>query len=338
MPLLEVSNLHVEFRAHERATHAVAGVSFALEKGEIVGLVGESGCGKSVTSLSILGLLEAPAGRITQGSVRFNQKELTKLSQSELRKFRGNRISMIFQDPLTSLNPYLTVEEQLLEVATLHLGISVQEARRKAVELLTRVGIPEAEHRIRSYPHQLSGGMRQRVAMAMALLCGPDLLIADEPTTMLDVTIQAQILELLRELNREQGMSILFITHDLGIVSELCERVLVMYAGRIVEQAPSKDLFERPRHPYTEALLKSTPRAHEPHGGVLSPIGGLPPRLDLGPIVGCAFAPRCTRVLGECRTREPSLVELGHARAARCVLVETSATPAESRASTGGES
>jgi ABC-type dipeptide/oligopeptide/nickel transport system ATPase component len=262
--LLEVDDLHVEFRTRRTRVRAVERLSFAIEPGEIVGLVGESGSGKSVTSLAILGLLESPAGRVTQGSLRFSGQELRGLSNAELRKLRGNRIAMIFQDPSTSLNPYLTIEDQLCEVAELHLSLDRRTARERAVALLSRVGIADAAERIRSYPHQLSGGMRQRACIAMALLCDPDLLIADEPTTMLDVSIQAQILELLREIRQERQMSILFITHDLGVVAELCDRVLVMYAGRLVEQAKVAELFARPLHPYTEALLKSTPRVDEP--------------------------------------------------------------------------
>jgi oligopeptide/dipeptide ABC transporter ATP-binding protein len=299
---------------------AVERLSFAIEPGQIVGLVGESGSGKSVTSLAILGLLESPAGRVTQGSLRFAGRELRALASEELRKLRGNRIAMIFQDPSTSLNPYLTIEEQLCEVAELHLGLARKPARKRAVELLARVGISDANERIRSYPHQLSGGMRQRACIAMALLCDPDLLIADEPTTMLDVSIQAQILELFREIRQEREMSILFITHDLGVVAELCDRVLVMYAGRLVEEASVAELFARPLHPYTEALLKSTPRVDAPGGGAPQAIPGMPPRLEGGPLTECAFAPRCARVRSECRAREPDLLDAGPGRLRRCIV------------------
>jgi len=318
MPLLSVQNLSVEFESDDAAVRAVDDVSFHIEPGEIVGLVGESGCGKSVSTLAILGLLRQ-RGVTTRGAAFFDGNDLLALESERLRKLRGRRIALIFQDPLTSLNPYLTLEEQLCEVAEVHLGLSRRAARARAVELLTRVGIADAAQRLRGYPHQLSGGMRQRVCIAMALLCGPDLLIADEPTTMLDVTIQAQILELLRELRRSQDMSILFITHDLGVVSELADRVLVMYAGRVVEEALTQDLFREPLHPYSEALLKSTPRVDEAFGGRLHVIGGLPPRLGLASVRECTFAPRCTRVRDACRTEEPALTSVGSTRLRRCI-------------------
>jgi peptide/nickel transport system ATP-binding protein/oligopeptide transport system ATP-binding protein len=315
---LGVANLSVTFVNRERSVRAVEGVSFEVQPGEVVGLVGESGCGKSVTSLSILGLHEKPAGRVT-GSVKLGEQELVGLSNAELRKIRGNRISMIFQDPLTSLNPYLRVEEQLGEVLEHHLGMRGTAARARMLEILKQVGIP-GEERLRAYPHELSGGMRQRICIAMALLCGPELLIADEPTTMLDVTIQAQILDLLRAIRQERGMSILFITHDLGVVAELCDRVIVMYAGRIVEQGPTPELLHAPLHPYTEALLKSTPRVDVPGGGELHPIAGLTPRLSGAPLSECAFAPRCPRVRSGCRDGEPELLGAGPERLRRCIV------------------
>jgi oligopeptide/dipeptide ABC transporter ATP-binding protein len=296
-------------------------VSFDLAPGEIVGLVGESGCGKSVTSLSILGLHDKPAGRVS-GSIRLGELELVDLPSAQLRHVRGNRISMIFQDPLTSLNPYLRIEEQLGEVLELHLGLKGDAARQRMLEMLKLVGIP-GEERLRTYPHQLSGGMRQRVCIAMALLCDPQLLIADEPTTMLDVTIQSQILELLRKLRQERDMSILFITHDLGVVAELCDRVIVMYAGRVVESGKTADVLERPLHPYTEALLKSTPRVEVQGGGTLQPIGGLPPRLSGAPVTECTFAPRCPRVRAGCRDGEPSLDATSDGRLRRCIVPVT---------------
>jgi oligopeptide/dipeptide ABC transporter ATP-binding protein len=314
---LRVANLSVTFVNRERSVRAVESVSFEVRPGEVVGLVGESGCGKSVTSLSILGLHEKPAGRVT-GSVKLGEQELVGLPDAELRKIRGNRISMIFQDPLTSLNPYLRVEEQLGEVLEHHLQLRGPAARARMLEILKQVGIP-GEERLRAYPHELSGGMRQRVCIAMALLCSPELLIADEPTTMLDVTIQAQILELLRTIRQERGMSILFITHDLGVVAELCDRVIVMYAGRIVEQGPTAELLHSPLHPYTEALLKSTPRVDVPGGGELYPIGGLPPRLSGAPLSECAFAPRCPRVRSGCHDGEPALLGAGPERLRRCI-------------------
>jgi oligopeptide/dipeptide ABC transporter ATP-binding protein len=315
---LRVRDLSVSFVTRERTVRAVEGVSFDLSPGEIVGLVGESGCGKSVTSLSILGLHEKPAGRAT-GSIRLGEQELLGLPSSELRRVRGNRISMIFQDPLSSLNPYLRVEEQLGEVLELHLGLKGQAARARMLESLKQVGIP-GEERLRAYPHQLSGGMRQRVCIAMALLCNPEVLIADEPTTMLDVTIQSQILELLRDLRKQRGMSILFITHDLGVVAELCDRVVVMYAGRIVEQGPTSELLNNPLHPYTEALLRSTPRVEEKGGGELFPIAGLPPRLSGEKLTECAFAQRCTRVREGCRDGEPALSATPDGRRRRCII------------------
>ncbi|MEO8904767.1 MAG: ABC transporter ATP-binding protein [Polyangiaceae bacterium] len=315
---LRVRDLSVRFVTRERTVRAVDGVSFDVRPGEVVGLVGESGCGKSVTSLSILGLLEKPAGRLT-GSIRLGETELVGLPESGLRRVRGNRISMIFQDPLTSLNPYLRIGEQLAEVLELHTDLRGERATARMLEILNQVGIPGAE-RLRAYPHELSGGMRQRVCIAMALLCDPELLIADEPTTMLDVTIQAQILELLRSLREKRNMSILFITHDLGVVAELCDRVVVMYAGRIVEQAPTEQLLHAPLHPYTEALLKSTPRVDVPGGGTLHPIGGLPPRLADRKLDACAFAPRCPRVRERCTHGEPALESGGPERLRRCIV------------------
>ena len=316
--LLRVRDLSVSFVTRERTVRAVEQVSFDVRPGEVVGLVGESGCGKSVTSLSILGLHDKSSGRVS-GSIRLGEQELVNVPSSALRSVRGNRVSMIFQDPQTSLNPYLRIEQQLGEVLELHLGLRGSAARARMLEILSQVGIP-GEERLRAYPHQLSGGMRQRVCIAMALLCNPELLIADEPTTMLDVTIQAQILELLRSLQKERRMSILFITHDLGVVSEICDRVIVMYAGRIVEQARTAELLESPLHPYTEALLRSTPRVDMPGGGVLHPIAGLPPRLSEAPLTECAFAPRCTRVRPECRQGEPALVSAGGERLRRCIV------------------
>jgi len=316
--VLRLRDLSVSFVTRERTVRAVEGVSFEVAPGEIVGLVGESGCGKSVTSLSILGLHEKPAGRAS-GSIRLGEQELLGLANAELRRVRGNRISMIFQDPLSSLNPYLRVEEQLGEVLELHLGLKGQAARRRMLESLKQVGIP-GEERLRAYPHQLSGGMRQRVCIAMALLCDPEVLIADEPTTMLDVTIQSQILQLLRDLRKQRGMSILFITHDLGVVAELCDRVVVMYAGRIVEQGPTSELLNNPLHPYTEALLRSTPRVEMKGGGELFPIAGLPPRLSGAALTECAFAARCTRVREGCREGEPALSTTPDGRLRRCII------------------
>jgi oligopeptide/dipeptide ABC transporter ATP-binding protein len=318
--LLHVEDLAVEFHTPRGLVRAVDGVSFKIGPGEIVGLVGESGSGKSVTSLAVLGLLERPSGRITRGSIEFDGKPISGIDESELLRLRGDRISMIFQDPLTSLNPYLTIEEQLAEVLEFHRGQPLAQARARCLELLTQVGIPDPGERLKQYPHQLSGGMRQRVCIAMALLCDPALLIADEPTTMLDVTIQAQILDLIRSLRAARKTSILFITHDLGVISELCDRVLVMYAGRVVEQAPTAELLSRPLHPYTEALLESTPRLDVPRGGRLNPIPGLPPRLGAKPVTACTFAPRCRYVRPACHDGEPTLVPAGDgSRLRRCI-------------------
>jgi oligopeptide/dipeptide ABC transporter ATP-binding protein len=319
VPLLEVLDLHTEFSLEKSVVRAVDGVSFAVRRGEMLGIVGESGSGKSVTSLSILGLLPQ-RGRVSQGQIRLAGQNLLALSEDERRKVRGRRIAMIFQDPMTSLNPYLRIGEQLVEGPLLHLGVSAADAERRARDLLDRVGIPNAAARLRSYPHELSGGMRQRVMIAMALLCDPELLIADEPTTALDVTVQAQILDLLQELRQERGLAILLITHDLGVVANRADRVLVMYAGRIVESAPAGELFRRPLHPYTLALLQSLPRIDRKATARLETISGMPPRLDRGPFTECSFAPRCRFVHAACHAAEPALVEGAPERLRRCVL------------------
>ena len=318
--LLEVRNLHAEFRSDDhRVVHAVDGVSFEVRRGEIVGVVGESGCGKSATCLSILRLLPAN-GRIVSGTITLAGTELGGLSERAMRDVRGRRVAMIFQDPMTSLNPYLTIGEQLAETCVIHLGMSESTARARALELMKRVRIPDAERRLKSHPHELSGGMRQRVMIAMALLCDPELVIADEPTTALDVTIQAQILELLLELRRERGLAIILVTHDLGVVANTCDRVLVMYAGRIVESAPARDVFRAPLHPYTQALLRSLPRVDEREGATLENIPGMPPRLDGGPFTECSFAARCRYVHDACRVAEPELTVVSESRLRRCVL------------------
>ncbi|MFM8385422.1 MAG: ABC transporter ATP-binding protein [Planctomycetia bacterium] len=319
-PVLEVKGLTTEFVTDGGVVRAVDGVSFSLGRGEVLGLVGESGCGKSVTNLSILGLLPRPQGRVVAGEVRFGGRDLLQASEAEMRAVRGNRIAMVFQDPMTCLNPYLTVEEQLAEVGQLHLRLSRASAVERAVSLLTRVGIPDAALRIRAYPHQFSGGMRQRVMIAMALLCDPDVLVADEPTTALDVTIQAQILDLLADLRRERGMAVILVTHDLGVVAGCCDRVVVMYAGRVVEEAATGPLFAQPMHPYTQALLASVPRLSGEAHGRLASIGGLPPRLDRGPFRACAFLPRCSQRRAACEAGEPALQGRGTGRWSRCVL------------------
>jgi oligopeptide/dipeptide ABC transporter ATP-binding protein len=304
-PLLEVRGLATQFRTDAGLVRAVDGASFALGRGETLALVGESGCGKSVTALSILGLLPRPQAAIAAGSIRFAGEELVGAPEARLRQIRGNEIAMIFQEPMTSLNPVYTVGDQIIEAITLHRGLDYDAARARAIEMLGIVGIPAPAARIDEYPHQLSGGMRQRVMIAMALSCEPQLLIADEPTTALDGTIQAQILDLLRRLQAEFGMSVLLITHDLGVVAEMAHRVVVMYAGKVVEAAGVIDLFERPRHPYTAGLFASLPVV----GGErrpLRPIPGIVPDPRHLPS-GCAFHPRCRFALERCRTDLPPL-------------------------------
>ena len=305
-PLLQIDDLRVEFKTDAGVVRAVDGLSFSLEPGETLGIVGESGSGKSVTSLAIMGLIPQPPGKIASGRILYRGDDLLKYSASQIRQVRGRKIAMIFQDPMTALNPFLTVGEQLTEITRLHLGHSAAEARRHAVGLLEQVGIPGAARRLDDYPHQFSGGMRQRVVIAMALACGPDVLIADEPTTALDVTIQAQILELLNNLQRETGMTILLITHDLGVVANSCRRVIVMYGGRIVEEATAESLFAQTAHPYTQGLLRSVPRWDGESTPVLQAIEGQPPNMA-DPPSGCAFHPRCPYCLPQCVHDSPSL-------------------------------
>jgi oligopeptide transport system ATP-binding protein len=307
--LLSVRDLVIRFRTHDGTVHAVNGVSFDLEEGETLGLVGESGCGKSVTNLAIMRLLPHPAGRIEGGQVLFDETDLTKLPEAEMRDLRGREIAMIFQDPMTSLNPVLTIEEQLVETIRAHKSVTVADARARAIELLGMVGIAQPERRLKSYPHQFSGGMRQRVMIAMALALEPKLLIADEPTTALDVTIQAQVLELLQRLTREQGTAVILISHDLGVVAGMTRRTNVMYAGYVVEAATTVDLFAAPRHPYTVGLLHSIPRLDAPDNEPLLPIEGVPPDLRIAP-VGCPFAPRCAWRLPQCWEEMPPLSPL----------------------------
>jgi peptide/nickel transport system ATP-binding protein len=309
-PLLEVEALKTYFFTRDGVVRAVDGVSFSVEPGQTLAIVGESGCGKSVTSLSILRLIASPPGRTVGGRVRFEGTDLLALPEEEMRKIRGNAISMIFQEPMTSLNPVLTVGHQIAEVLTLHRGLSKEDAKQRTIEMLRLVHIPEPERRVQQYPHELSGGMRQRVMIAMALACEPRLLIADEPTTALDVTIQAQILDLMRELKKRTGAAIVLITHDLGVVAEMAERVVVMYAGRKVEEAPVTELFARPRHPYTRGLLDSIPKLSGGRRGAvrLTEIAGTVPSLA-EPIVGCAFAPRCAYATARCRSEYPPLEE-----------------------------
>jgi len=321
--ILEVKDLRTEFDTQDGVVHAVNGISYTLHEGETLGIVGESGCGKSVSVLSIMKLLPEPPSKIASGTVHFLSKDLLKLSKDEMQNIRGSKIAMIFQDPMTSLNPVLTIGYQLMEPLKLHLGLSKYEAEIRAVELLQLVGIPEAHARLNDYPHQFSGGMRQRVMIAMALACNPALLIADEPTTALDVTIQAQIVELVKKLRDQFGMSLIWITHDLGIVAGLADRVIVMYAGYIVEEAPVDDLYADPAHPYTIALLRSLPRMDGSSGEELMTIEGMPPDLLMLP-KGCPFAPRCPFVKDKCNDLNPPLLEISRGHRAACwVDVET---------------
>ncbi|MFT8246633.1 ABC transporter ATP-binding protein [Roseomonas sp. BN140053] len=318
-PLLEVTDLRTQFRTPDGMLDAVNGASFSVEKGETLGIVGESGSGKSVTALSIMRLLPQPIGRIAGGSIRFNGKELVGASEREMRGIRSRSIAMVFQDPMTSLNPVLTVGRQITETLELHLGFSPRQARSRAVELLALVGLPSPEQRLDDYPHQFSGGMRQRVMIAMALSCEPQLLIADEPTTALDVTIQAQILELIGRLQRELGMAVIIITHDLGVVAGMADQLLVMYAGRVIERGPTETIFADPRMPYTIGLLQSVPRLDEERGHRLTPIPGMPPDLIRQP-VACPFAPRCDFVQPVCRTRVPPLRAVAPQQDAACLF------------------
>ena len=316
-PVLEVRDLCTHFRTEDGVVKAVDGVSFELRRGEVLGIVGESGCGKSATGLSIMRLVPGEIASHPRGQVLYGGKDLLRASDDELRSIRGNRISMIFQDPLTSLNPYMTVGRQLTEVLELHRALDRRAACVRAREMLERVGIAEAERRMAAYPHELSGGMRQRVMIAMALLCEPDVLIADEPTTALDVTIQAQILLLIQRLQRDSGTSVILVTHDLGVVAGMADRVLVMYAGRVVEGASTDALFRARAHPYTAGLLAGIPRLDARNGAPLRAIPGLPPDLLHTPS-GCPFRPRCPRALELCAHEYPGRTELGEGHYAHC--------------------
>ena len=317
--ILKVDNLKTYFNTDEGVVKAVDGVSFELHAGETLGIVGESGCGKSVTNLSIMKLIPSPPGKIMDGSVLFNGQSILDMTDQEIRSIRGCSISMIFQDPMTSLNPFLRISTQLVETLELHQELDRELAEKKAVEMLKKVGIPSAERRVRDYPHQFSGGMRQRVMIAMALSCNPQILIADEPTSALDVTIQAQILELIQELTEELGTAVIMITHDLGVVAGTCDRICVMYAGRIVEKATAEELFADPKHPYTQGLIKSVPRLDRADQERLFSIKGQPPNLiDLPDC--CPFHPRCDRAMDVCRRRYPSEQQLAGDRSVNCWL------------------
>ena len=319
-PLLRVDDLQVSFKTDDSQVRAVRGVSFDVFPGETVGLVGESGSGKSVTNLALMGLVPKPPGQIDGGRVHYDGKDLLTQGERQMQSIRGRRIAMIFQDPMTALNPLMTIGQQLTEMTRLHLGLTRKQANRKAAEMLELVGISGAEKRLRDYPHQFSGGMRQRVMIAMALSCEPDLLIADEPTTALDVTIQAQILDLLRELQKRRGTSIIMITHDLAVVAEICDRVLVMYAGKVIEKADVESLFADPKHPYTRGLLRSLPRFDQSSES-LEAIPGQPP--DLGHLpAGCSFRERCPMAIDACNATEPDLTTLEAGRQVACLVAQ----------------
>ena len=317
--ILNVKDLKTYFHVDEGIVKAVDGVSFTLRKGETLGIVGESGSGKSVTNLSIINMIPSPPGRIVGGEVEYRGEDLLKMPIGKIRHIRGNKISMIFQDPMTSLNPFLRISTQMIETIVLHQGLSKVEARAKAVEMLTLAGIPSAETRIDCYPHQFSGGMRQRVMIAMGLSCNPEILIADEPTSALDVTIQAQILDLMKGLTERLGTAVILITHSLGVVAGMCDTVCVMYAGRIVERGPVDAIFSQPSHPYTQGLIKSVPRLDEKHGERLSSIQGQPPNVINLPDC-CPFYPRCDQAMDVCRKKYPGTTNLDNGCAVSCWL------------------
>jgi len=319
--LLSVRDLRTYFQTEDGEVKAVDGISFELKRGETLGIVGESGSGKSVTNLSILRLIPEPPGKIVSGEIVFQGQDILSLAPEEIRRIRGKRISMIFQDPMTSLNPFMRISRQLGEITQLHLGHSRDEAREHAVRMLETVGIPEARARVDSYPHEFSGGMRQRVMIAMALACEPELLIADEPTTALDVTIQAQILDLIKKLKEDTGTSVILITHDLGVVAGMTDDIIVMYAGKVFEQAPTHELFATPGNPYTKGLLKSVPDPAHEQGKELYQIPGLPPDLSNLPR-GCPFSPRCYRAEDICREQFPPFVQLSAEHRSLCHFAE----------------
>ena len=319
--LLQVRDLRTYFYTFEGVVKAVDGVSYELEEGETLGLVGESGCGKSVSALSVMRLIPDPPGKIVDGEILFEDDDILKIDMDDMRQIRGGKISMVFQEPMTSLNPVLTVERQLTETLQLHMGMNKEEARREGVDLLSRVGIPDPERRIKQYPHQFSGGMRQRVMIAMALSCNPRLIIADEPTTALDVTIQAQILELMKSLTSEFGVALIVITHNLGVVARYADRVNIMYAGKVIERGTAQEIYANPRHPYTVGLLNSVPRLDLPRRTKLDPIEGQPPDLvNLAP--GCSFRDRCRWAVDKCATDIPPLMSIGEGHWSACWRVE----------------
>jgi len=315
--LLEVKNLKTHFFTMEGVVKAVDGVSYELNEGETLGLVGESGCGKSVSALSVMRLIPNPPGKIVDGEIFLDGEDILKIDMEGMREVRGAKIAMVFQEPMTSVNPVLTVERQITETLQLHMGMSKLESQRESVNLLTRVGIPDPEIRIKQYPHQFSGGMRQRVMIAMALSCNPRLIIADEPTTALDVTIQAQILDLMKSLTTELGVALIVITHNLGVVARYADRVNIMYAGKVIERGVAREIYSNPRHPYTVGLLRSVPRLDLPRRAKLDPIEGQPPDLINLPL-GCAFRERCRWAIDKCATDTPELVETSDGHLSAC--------------------
>ena len=320
--LLEVQDLKTYFYTFEGVAKAVDDVSFFLDKGEVIGIVGESGCGKSVTAQTIMRLIPTPPGKIVQGHILFDGLDIVKLSMEKMRSIRGNRISMIFQEPMTSLNPVYTIGNQISEMFILHEGLGKRESLDRSIDMLKKVQIPAAERRVQEYPHQLSGGMRQRAMIAMALACNPEILIADEPTTALDVTIQAQILDLMIQLKEDYDTAIMMITHGLGVIAEIALRIVVMYAGKVVEEGPTAAIFEDPKHPYTQGLLQSIPKLGERarHGRMrLKEIEGIVPSLYELP-EGCSFFPRCPKAMAVCREKVPDIVDIGEGRRVRCWL------------------
>jgi oligopeptide/dipeptide ABC transporter ATP-binding protein len=319
--LLEVRDLKTHFFTSDGVVKAVDGVSYDLEEGETLGLVGESGCGKSVSALSVMRLIPDPPGRIVDGEILLDGEDILKVQMDDMREIRGAKIAMVFQEPMTSLNPVLTVERQLTETLQLHMGMSKLESQRESVNLLARVGIPDPEERIKQYPHQFSGGMRQRVMIAMALSCNPRLIIADEPTTALDVTIQAQILDLMKSLTTEFGVALIIITHNLGVVARYADRVNIMYAGKVIERGNAREIYSNPRHPYTVGLLRSVPRLDLPRRAKLDPIEGQPPDLiNLPP--GCSFRDRCRWAIDKCATDSPELMESSEGHLSACWRAE----------------
>ena len=314
---MEIKGLKTHFFTSEGVVKAVNGISYELEQGETLGLVGESGCGKSVSALSLMRLIPDPPGKTVEGEILFDGEDILQLNTDDMRRIRGSKIAMIFQEPMTSLNPVLTIERQLTETLQTHKGMARQEARREAIDLMVRVGIPDPESRLKQYPHQFSGGMRQRVMIAMALSCSPRLIIADEPTTALDVTIQAQILELMKSLTAEFGVALIVITHNLGVVARYADRVNIMYAGKIIERGSAQDIYSNPRHPYTVGLLKSVPRLDQPRRSKLEPIEGQPPDLINLP-EGCSFRSRCRWAVDKCVTEVPSLMQAGEEHWSAC--------------------